>query len=227
MAARERILLFDVDGTLTDTQGAGSRALKRTFAETLGLDGALDGIPIAGRSDSWIVAAGLDAKGRSADAAALEEFKGAYVERLGEELERGGAYLLPGVEPLLAALAERGGAALGLGTGNFRLAAEAKLSKVGIWHYFADGGFGDDAADRAELLAASVKRLSVSGPADSADVIVIGDTPHDISAARAINARVIAVKTGYADPSELTTADWLFDDLSDTASVLAALLDGV
>ena len=224
MAARERILLFDVDGTLTDTQGAGSRALKRTFAETLGLDGALDGIPIAGRSDSWIVAAGLDAKGRSADAAALEEFKGAYVERLGEELERGGAYLLPGVEPLLAALAERDSAVLGLGTGNFRLAAEAKLSKVGIWHYFADGGFGDDAADRAELLAAGVERLSASGPAD---VIVIGDTPHDISAARAINARVMAVKTGYADPSELTTADWLFDDLSDTASVLAALLDGV
>ena len=223
MAARERILLFDVDGTLTDTQGAGSRALKRTFAETLGLNGALDGIPIAGRSDSWIVAAGLEAKGCSADDAELEKFKVAYVERLGEELERGGAYLLPGVEPLLAALAERGGAVLGLGTGNFRLAAEAKLSTVGIWQYFADGGFGDDAADRAELLAAGVERLSGSGPAD---VIVIGDTPHDISAARAIGAKVMAVKTGYADPSELTTADWLFDDLSDTASVLAALLDG-
>lgn len=222
MAARERILLFDVDGTLTDTQGAGSRALKRTFAETLGLDGALDGIPIAGRSDSWIVAAGLEEKGRSADGAALEEFKSAYIERLGEELERGGAFLLPGVEPLLAALAERGSAVLGLGTGNFRLAAEAKLSKVGIWQYFADGGFGDDAADRAELLAAGVERLSGTG---RADVIVIGDTPHDISAARAIGARVMAVKTGYADPSELTTADWLLDDLSDTASALAALLD--
>ena len=223
MAARERILLFDVDGTLTDTQGAGSRALKRTFAETLGLDGALDGIPIAGRSDSWIVAAGLEAKGRGVDGAALEEFKSAYVERLSEELERGGAFLLPGVETLLAALAERGGAVLGLGTGNFRLAAEAKLSKVGIWQYFADGGFGDDAADRAELLAAGVERLS---DARRADVIVIGDTPHDISAARAIGAKVMAVKTGYADPSELTTADWLLDDLSDTASALAALLDG-
>ena len=223
MAARERILLFDVDGTLTDTQGAGSRALKRTFAETLDLDGALDGIPIAGRSDSWIVAAGLEAKGRSVNGAALEQFKSAYVERLGEELERGGAFLLPGVEPLLAVLAERGGAVLGLGTGNFRVAAEAKLSKVGIWQYFADGGFGDDAADRAELLAAGVKRLSRDG---RADVIVIGDTPHDISAARAIGAKVLAVKTGYADPSELTTADWLLDDLSDTASALALLLDG-
>ena len=222
MAARERILLFDVDGTLTDTQGAGSRALKRTFAETLGLDGALDGIPIAGRSDSWIVAAGFESKGRSADGAALEQFKSAYVERLGEELDRGGVFLLPGVESLLAGLAERGDAVLGLGTGNFRLAAEAKLSKVGIWQYFADGGFGDDAADRAELLAAGVERLSGDG---RADVIVIGDTPHDISAARAIGAKVLAVKTGYADPSELTTADWLLDDLSDTASALALLLD--
>lgn len=223
MPGAARILLFDVDGTLTDTQGAGSRALKRTFAEVLGLEGALDGIPIAGRSDSWIVTAGFEAKGRAVNGAALAEFKAAYVERLGQELERGGAFLLPGVEPLLAAVAEREEAVLGLGTGNFRAAAEAKLAKVGIWHRFADGGFGDDAADRAELLAAGVGRLSES---ERADVVVIGDTPHDISAARAIGARVMAVKTGYADPSELTGADWLFDDLSDTASVLAALLDG-
>ena len=223
MPGAARILLFDVDGTLTDTQGAGSRALKRTFAEVLGLEGALDGIPIAGRSDSWIVAAGFEAKGRTVDGAALAEFKDAYVERLGQELERGGAFLLPGVEPLLAALAEREEAVLGLGTGNFRAAAEAKLAKVGIWRHFADGGFGDDAADRAELLAAGVERLSKS---ERDDVVVIGDTPHDISAARAIGARVMAVKTGYADPSELTTADWLFDDLTDTTSVIAALLDG-
>ena len=223
MPGAARILLFDVDGTLTDTQGAGSRALKRTFAEVLGLEGALDGIPIAGRSDSWIVAAGFEAEGRAVDGAALAEFKDAYVERLGQELERGGAFLLPGVESLLAVLAEREEAVLGLGTGNFRAAAEAKLAKVGIWRHFEDGGFGDDAADRAELLAAGVERLSKS---ERDDVVVIGDTPHDISAARAIGARVMAVKTGYADPSELTTADWLFDDLSDTASVLAALLEG-
>lgn len=220
--AGRRILLFDIDGTLTDTQGAGSRALKRTFAEELGLDGALDGIPIAGRSDSWIVAAGLRARGRDASPDAILRFRDAYVGRLEQELDAGDARLLPGVAALLDSLSGRDDMILGLGTGNFRKAAVAKLERVGIAHRFRDGGFGDDAPDRAELLRAGRARLQVLG-GDGATV-VIGDTRHDVEAAREIGARVIAVRTGYAEPGDLDGADALFDDLSDADAVIDVLL---
>ena len=220
--AGRRILLFDIDGTLTDTQGAGSRALKRTFAEALGLEGALDGVSIAGRSDSWIVAAGLRARGRDAPPEAISRFRDAYVGRLEQELDAGEVRLLPGVIALLDALDRRGDAILGLGTGNFRAAGRAKLERVGIAHRFRDGGFGDDAPDRAELLRAGRDRLQALG--GSGETVVIGDTRHDIEAARAIGARVVAVRTGYAEPGDLDGADAVFDDLSDADAVVAALI---
>ena len=221
MGAAGTILLFDIDGTLAVTQGAGTRAMGRVFREVFGIEDALAQVDFAGRSDNWIVATALEQAGREATPAMIGEFQDAYIPALREELE-GGSRLLPGVVELLDALAEQP-VLLGLGTGNFRRAAEAKLGYLGIWERFVDGGFGDDAANRTELLAAALPRLRPLAAPD-AEVVVIGDTRHDISAARGIGARVLAVQTGFARPGDLIAADQLVSDLADTRAVVRLLL---
>ena len=216
------ILMFDIDGTLSTSQGAGTLAMSRAFAELWGIQGALEGMNFAGRSDSWIVPTALANQGRDCSADDLARFIDHYVPHLGDALVERDSRLCPGVEPLLAALAEED-VTLGLGTGNFRRAAEAKLEPLGIWDYFIDGGFGDDHPNRTELLAAGLQRLSRHAN-DGSNVVVIGDTAHDIEAGHAIGARVVAVKTGYSQPGELDDADVILDDLSDLDASMTALL---
>ncbi len=224
MTAAQAILLFDIDGTLALTQGAGTRAMGRVFREVFGIENALADVDFAGRSDSWIAATAFRNAGREPTPQTVARFQDAYVPVLSEELEVG-SRLLPGVVELLDALAEQP-VVLGLGTGNFRRAAEAKLAYLGIWERFADGGFGDDAANRTALLAAALPRLRPLAAPD-AGIIVIGDTRHDIEAARGIGARVLAVQTGFARPGDLIGADWLVADLTDTRAVVELLTAGV
>ena len=221
MAKPGTILLFDIDGTLAVTQGAGTRAMTRAFKQHFGIDSALAGLDFAGRSDNWIVATALGRAGLTATVEAIASFQDAYIPALTEELQTG-SRLLPGVPELLDALADEP-VLLGLGTGNFRRAAKAKLAFLGVWDRFVDGGYGDDAADRTKLLAAALPRLRPHAAPD-ARVTVIGDTSHDIEAARGIGASVLAVQTGYAQPGDLITADHLLPDLSNTAAVVDILV---
>ena len=215
MTAAQAILLFDIDGTLAVTQGAGTRAMSRVFREVFGLENALADVDFAGRSDSWIAATAFRNAGRKPTPQTIAQFQDAYIPALSEELEVG-SRLLPGVVELLAALAEQP-VVLGLGTGNFRRGAEAKLAHLGIWECFVDGGFGDDAANRTALLAAALPRLQPFA-APNAEIIVIGDTRHDIEA-----ARVVAVQTGFARTGDLITADHLFPDLANTPAIINLL----
>ena len=216
------ILMFDIDGTLSTSQGAGTLAMTRTFRQLWGIEYALEGMNFAGRSDSWIVPTALSNQGRDCSADDLARFVDHYVPHLGDALEERNSRLCPGVLPLLEALSNEN-VTLGLGTGNFRRAAEAKLAPFGIWEYFLDGGFGDDHPDRTQLLAAGLERLRRHST-DGADAVVIGDTGHDVEAGHAIGAKVVAVRTGYAQPGELDDADVILDDLSDLAASMAALL---
>ena len=216
------ILLFDIDGTLSLSQGAGTLAMTRAFRQLWNLDNALDGMNFAGRSDSWIVPTALARLGRDCSPDDLARFIDAYVPRLNDALTERDSRLCPGVLPLLDALANEN-VTLGLGTGNFRRAAEAKLTPLGIWDRFVDGGFGDDHPNRTELLAAGLERLREHS-SDGADAVVIGDTAHDIEAGHAIGAKVVAVKTGYSEPGDLDEAEIVLDDLSDLAASLTALL---
>lgn len=216
------ILMFDIDGTLSTSQGSGTLGLTRTFMELWGIENALTGMNFAGRSDSWIVPTALANHGRDCSADDLARFIDAYVPHLNDALVERKSQLCPGVQPLLEALSTEN-VTLGLGTGNFRRAAEAKLKPLGIWDYFIDGGFGDDNPNRTELLAVGLERLREHAT-DGASVVVIGDTAHDIEAGHEIGAKVVAVKTGYAKPGDLDNADTILDDLSDLDASLAALL---
>ncbi len=221
--------MFDIDGTLARSQGAGTLAMSRAFKRLWGIDDALEGINFAGRSDSWIVPTALARQGRGCSADDLARFVEQYVPQLDAALAERDSQLCPGVLPLLDALA-REDVTLGLGTGNFRRAARAKLEPLGVWDYFVDGGFGDDHPDRIALLEAGLERLRRHARGDAqtthqaAPVVVIGDTAHDVEAGRAIGAAVVAVRTGYAQPGDLDGADVILDDLSDTEASLRAIL---
>jgi phosphoglycolate phosphatase-like HAD superfamily hydrolase len=134
---------------------------------------------------------------------------------------------MPGVRPLLDALASREDAYLALLTGNYRQAARLKLEHFDLWRYFQCGAFADDAPDRNSLVPKALERVrACGGPAVApADVIVVGDTPHDIACARAAGARAVAVATGPYTAEQLreTGAAVVFDDLSDTEAFLALL----
>jgi phosphoglycolate phosphatase-like HAD superfamily hydrolase len=229
-----RLLLFDIDGTLILTGGAGSRAMTRAFAATHGLDNALQSVDLAGRTDRIIMREALSQAGHAVDvdAAALDRFREAYCAALREEITQEGTGrrgLLPGVRPLLEALAGRDDVRLALLTGNFRASAEIKLAAFDVWRYFSWGAFADDAIERDELIAvAHARHETEHGHVIEPDaVVVIGDTPHDIRCARAGGAKAVAVATGTYDMASLERhqPDALFPDLTDTDAVLAALLD--
>jgi phosphoglycolate phosphatase len=227
-----RLLLFDIDGTLVLTGGAGSRAMTRAFAATHGLEDALRTVDLAGRTDRIIMRDALSRAGRDHEDVDLDEFREAYCAALREEIQKPGTGrrgVLPGVRPLLEGLAARDDVRLALLTGNFRASAEIKLSAFGIWEFFSWGAFADDAIERDDLIRIAHGRHETEhGRAIEPDrVVVIGDTPHDIRCARAGGARVVAVATGNftLDQLRVHQPDALFADLSDTDAVLRALLD--
>jgi phosphoglycolate phosphatase-like HAD superfamily hydrolase len=223
------LVLFDIDGTLVLTGGAGRRALERAFAEVTGRAASLDGIPFAGRTDRRIVADLLEragALGRLGDEPWLARLRETYCRFLEEELaaEDGpGRLVLPGVRELLDALAARGDTVAALLTGNFEDGARIKLSHFGLWRYFPWGAFGDAAEDRNALLPVALDLARARGLAVSPDrTFIVGDTPLDVACARAGGVRAVAVATGGFDAAvlEAAGADVVFEDLGNTGAVL-------
>jgi phosphoglycolate phosphatase-like HAD superfamily hydrolase len=200
------------------------------FEDVLGVRDAFDGLPMAGRTDSWILSDAVAAHGLPLDASTLARFHQVYLRRLQVEIEKPGDSrkgIMPGVRELLDALAGREDTYLALLTGNFEAAARLKLEYFDLWGYFRCGAFGDAAPDRNGLLPRAVSTVAAcGGPVFAAtDAVVIGDTPLDIACAKFSSARSIGVATGVHSVDELrrTGADVVFADLSDTRSVLDAL----
>ena len=222
-----RLLLFDIDGTLVLTGGAGMRAMNRACADLVGHDAALQGITLAGRTDWIILHETLEKHGRVMDDALLDELRTRYVVHLREEIllpGRGVKAAMPGVRTLLDVLQDREDVALGLLTGNFAEGARIKLEYFDLWKYFPCGAFGDDAADRNALVPIAVARAKASGIADVAfeRVMVVGDTPFDVACALAVGAVPIGVATGGFTVDQLrdSGAGIVFKDLSDTEAFL-------
>jgi phosphoglycolate phosphatase len=226
----KRLVLFDIDGTLVLTGGAGLRAMNRACSDLVGHDSALDGVVLAGRTDWIILDDTLRRHGRELNSELLAELRRRYLQHLAEEIElpgTGAKRALPGVERLLNGLMLREDAVSGLLTGNFAAGAKIKLEHFDLWKYFGFGAFGDDSADRNALVPIAIRRAEELGigAVDPRDVFVVGDTPFDVACALAVGAIPVGVATGGFTVEQLRAsgADIVFPDLSDTSAFLQLL----
>jgi phosphoglycolate phosphatase-like HAD superfamily hydrolase len=210
-----KLLLFDLDGTLVSTGGAGVRALNRACRQVLALENAMAGIQPHGKTDPAIIREIFAARRREEQVA---DFTGdileAYLTFLVEEVEQSPSYrVLPGIERLLSEFAGSREATLGLATGNVETGARIKLSRGNLNRYFSFGGFGSDAENRTDLVRLAAERgarechFSVS----ASDTFVIGDTPRDVQAGREAGFRTIGV----------ATSSYTIEDLNDAGADLA------
>jgi phosphoglycolate phosphatase-like HAD superfamily hydrolase len=223
MPSDRRLYLFDIDGTLIATGGAGSTAMRAAFNALWRIEDGFVGVEFSGRTDRAILRDALRASAldNGAFPEDLRRFKRAYFRRLPSILRALKGQVLPGVAELLDRLQADDGAFVALGTGNFRGGAALKLGHYGLDHYFATGGFGDTTEERPTLIAqalAASKRCF--GRFDVA--FVIGDTPHDVRAAKANGVIAVGVATGTSSQDELAAAgaDIVLPDLSDASALL-------
>lgn len=216
--------LFDIDGTLLNSGGAGQAAMEAALESMFGANDPIHGISTAGRTDRAIVTDLFSFFEIDFTEQIWEEFLAAYLSELPKHLASRTGLVLPGVVEILEELHARDNVVLGLLTGNFSRGAQAKLSHFQIDHYFPFGGFGDIHHDRNDVAREAVKMLKEfhPDPFHPEQVWVIGDTPADVECGRAIDAKVIAVATGLYSSEKLQAAapDYLFADFSDPQKLL-------
>ncbi len=213
-----RLVLFDIDNTLLWTGGAGTLAMARAFRDLYGVEDAFRNVEFSGRTDTAILKTALSLHSLLDGDLPLqvERFKASYVVHLRDTVrETTGGRVLPGISPLLDDLVQRDGVRLGLATGNFHGGAEVKLTHYGLRDYFRTGGFGEDSEDRSLVVGKAIERTGGAG--FSGPAVVIGDTVHDITAARANGAFALGVATGRTSADELAEAgaDAVFEDCAD------------
>jgi phosphoglycolate phosphatase-like HAD superfamily hydrolase len=229
----KRLILFDIDGTILSTNGAATRGFHRALLEVYGTAGPIATHPFDGKTDPQIARELLSAAGLD-DATIEEGFERlwrAYLREFAVELAHPEhqTTLLPGVSAVLDALEpHRATSVLGLLTGNVHRGAVLKLGSVGLADRFTMGAYGSDHERRDHLPAIAVERareLTGRGFAGK-EIVIIGDTPYDITCGQSLGVRAIGVATGSYSAEELWAAgaDVVLPDLSDTAASLEALL---
>jgi phosphoglycolate phosphatase len=223
----KRLLLFDIDGTLVSTGGAGFIALQEIVKRRFGVDDPLDDIEIAGKTDANIAADILRKYEVVPTPENLSEFLDEYLERLARLLPTLHGRVLPGIGEILPRMKSNSNHVLALLTGNLAKGAELKLKHYGLWDYFEFGAFADDHHDRNQLGAFARKRAAEKHghEFDVARIDVIGDTAHDVACGKAFGARTVAVATGSWSAERLRAAqpDFLFDDLGKVNEVIHTL----
>jgi phosphoglycolate phosphatase-like HAD superfamily hydrolase len=217
-------VLFDIDGTLISTDGAGRRSLDRAMGELFGIANGFDSISFAGKTDLQIIREGLEKGGMKVRDDLMHALLDRYLEHLRQEVYPGRGHVKTGVKQLLSTLQGTEDIYLGLLTGNVEAGARLKLAPFGLNEFFPVGAFGNDNEDRNLLLPFALQRLleSTSISLNYEHCLVIGDTPSDIECAQIHGASAIAVATGtYSlDQLENTTADFVLPDLSNTTYIL-------
>ena len=219
------LLLFDIDGTLITGGGCGERSLRLAVRDTFGADDDLRDIEIAGRTDTRIARQLLRKYGREETEDGISDLLENYLRHLPVLLRTTQGRLLPGVEALLALLEPRDDVVLGLLTGNLVRGAEHKLSHFGVWKYFSFGAFADDHHERDQLGPFALARARERGHEVALSrTFIIGDTEHDISCARAIGAKAVAVATGNFRAEQLAphAPNALLENLGDIPATLHA-----
>jgi phosphoglycolate phosphatase-like HAD superfamily hydrolase len=220
----EVLVLFDIDGTLIYSGGAGVRALNLALRDLTGIPEGFAAVDCAGKTDPQIIREGFRHWRLSLDDGMMGRFIDRYLHHLSREVRRGLGHVKPGVWSLLRSLKAMEGVHLGLLTGNLEPGARIKLEPFGLNPFFPFGAFGSDHEDRNRLLPVAVERLkerqgrTVAFPA----CVVIGDTPRDILCARVHGARSLAVATGPYSVEELeeSGADLVVPDFRESEKIL-------
>ena len=220
-----KLLLFDIDGTLLVTNGAGTRAANRAFEKIYGIKGAMNRIDAAGKTDHIILEEiFLNELNRDFSQPEAEELYKLYVPFLEEETNRSTTTIMPGIRELLEALSSREDMVLGVATGNIEQGAWIKLRSAGLHKHFKFGGFGSDSHSREQLILKAFERARnhIDKETEFKKKFVIGDTPYDINHGKAAGATTVAVATGTYTRTQLEEhrPHHLFDDLNNLDSVL-------
>ncbi len=225
-------VLFDIDGTLLMTGGAGKLCFVETFREDFHVAAPNGNVPFAGRSDRAIALELMRENSVEPSEENWQLFLTGYCRRIEASLAGCTGCVLPGVVELLDEIAELDHVAVGLLTGNVEHGARAKLAHYGLAERFAFGGFGDQHTDRNDIAATALRaaeqylaRNSNGAPPTLRGTMVIGDTVNDVACARSIGAYAVAVATGHASAAELTASepDLVLTDLTDADALLAEL----
>jgi phosphoglycolate phosphatase len=223
------LVLFDIDGTLAHCGATPRRLFKQALMETFGTAGPIDGWVFDGKTDPMIVRELMAEAGVEHPGTMVEKALELYSARLQTELP-GAAdkRVYPGVRELLDELAKHP-VLLGLLTGNIKDGARAKLGSLDLWRYFPFGAFADDSAVRKELADIAVRRaFDATGQRFTGrQIVVVGDTEHDINCGRHLGVKAIGVATGRSSPEVLRAhgADHVFKDLSDYKRVVQTILE--
>ena len=199
------LLLFDIDGTLINTEGRGAMAFNKAAETAFGVKNGTTHFNFAGATDSGLINQFLTNHNLETSRENLNQFIDAYVFWLDYFLTGSESSPYPGLESLLSTLVNQNpNLTLGLLTGNARLGAEIKLRHYGIWHYFSVGGFGCEHPDRNELAVRLVQSL---GADDLTEIALVGDTLNDLNAAKAIGAKFIGFCSGKISRREFLLND--------------------
>jgi phosphoglycolate phosphatase len=221
------LLLWDIDGTLIDSGGAGERALRVSLEREFGISDTLTWLEWAGRTDKWIARQILAHHGIEPTEANIARYLDGYLASVSEEMANPHARVLAGVVEVLTWASTQTHVAQGLLTGNLERGAKIKLGHFNLWKFFPFGAFADDSELRNELGPHAVQRAAAHHriPFQPDRVYVIGDTPHDIACGKAIGARTVAVATGKfsADALRAFEPDLVYADFSDPAAFTAKL----
>ena len=224
-----KVLLFDIDGTLVLSGGAGVKALNQAFYDMFHVKNVLAHVNLAGRTDTSILIDALEENQINVNGSTIEEFKELYYNLLIDEIKvpSDKKFVMPGIMPLLQELHQRPSVYLGLLTGNWETSGRIKLKHFGLDHYFSFGAFADDSGVRDELLPFAVERYSkkFNQIPQPHQVYVIGDTPADIQCARPHGAVSVAVGAAHYTVEQLEkyNPDYLFSDFSNTEEILSVL----
>ena len=214
-----RAVLFDIDGTLIHSGGAGEKAFGRVCETEFGVPNGAARLHFAGRTDPSIVRDFFQQHHIAPSADNFQRFFDRYVFQLDHLLGELNGSILPGVHEMIRGLSALPRPPLiGLLTGNIRLGAQIKLSHYRLWDFFRTGGFGDDHEDRNQIAVVARERAgrTLRKPLDGGEILVIGDTPRDIECAKAIGARSLAVATGKYSTHQLQkeSPTWAMDSLA-------------
>lgn len=225
---RRSLLLFDLDGTLLLTGGAGTRSFERSFLKHYGVTINTQGVRMDGKTDPAIARELLSLYGLPSDDPAVEKILSGYVEALESEVAASpGYHVLQDVEEALKELSQRKDVVIGLATGNLEAGARIKLERGNLNQFFPFGGFGSDSEDRTEIVRIAVRRGKEYAKEDfgPADIVVIGDTPRDVDAGKAAGVKVLAVASGSFDLEALRACfpDAVVKSLSNPSDWLTSL----